>query len=204
MIVEERKKAQEALEEERRKVQEQDRAKAQTQALALQRKEEERRQEQENKLRQQEMQCLLKEKERIRQDRMSILITQLALLIKRKKDLREELLDRRDKQIKTGQETIEYAEQVVNPVLEYWDIGEHTPENACRLPVGEPNQFPFFPFFCFNAVIFFFSPPNKFQVFHGIANHRFSAAQKKQTTVLFISGASPKVRTEPAPFHQNM
>ena len=24
----------------------------------------------------------------------------------------------------------------------------------CRLPVGEPNQFPFFPVFCFNAVIF--------------------------------------------------
>ena len=62
---------------------------------------------------------------------MSILITQLALLIKKKKDLREELLNKRDEQIKTGQETDEvrqirrdelqniykgYAEQVVDPV----------------------------------------------------------------------------------------
>ena len=67
------------------------------------------------------------------------------MLIKRKKDLREELLDRRDEQVKMGQETDEirqnrrdelqniyreYGEQVVNSVLEYWDIGEHTPENA--------------------------------------------------------------------------
>ena len=72
---------------------------------------------------------------------------------------------------------------------------------ACR---GEPNQFPFFPVFCFNAIIFFFPPPNKYQVFHGIANHRFSATQKKQTTGFVISGGSPKVRTEPVPFHQNM
>ena len=98
-------------------------------------------------LRQQEMQCLLKEKERIRYDRMSILTSQIALLIKRKKDLREELLNKRDEQIKTGQETDEvrqirrdelqdtygkYAERVVDPVPEYWDLDEHTPENACN------------------------------------------------------------------------
>ena len=73
----------------------------------MQRKEEEKRQEQENKLCQQEMQCLLKEKERIRYDRMSVLTTHLALLIKRKKDLREELLNKREEQVKTGQETDE-------------------------------------------------------------------------------------------------
>ena len=74
------------------------------------------------------------ERERIRQERMSVLTTQLALLIKRKKDLRKELLDKRDEQVKTGQETDEvrqgrrdelqnlyreYAEKVVSPVLEY-------------------------------------------------------------------------------------
>ena len=156
MIVEERRKAQQVLEEERRKVQEQERAKQQGQALALQRKEEEKRQEQENKLRQQEMQRLLKENERIRQERMSILITQIALLIERKKDLREELLDKRDEQIKMGQETDqvrqnrrdelqniykEYAEQVVNPVLEYWNIDEHTPKNACTLPIDDLEDY---------------------------------------------------------------
>ena len=109
LLVEERKKAEEALVEEKR-------------------------QEQENQLRQQEIQRLLKEKERIRQERMSILTTQLALLIKIKKDLRKELLEKRDKQVRTGQETDEvrqnrrddlqniykeYAEKVVNPVLEY-------------------------------------------------------------------------------------
>ena len=77
-------------------------------------------------------------------------------LLERKKDLREELLDRRDEQIKTGQETDEvrqsrrdelqsiykeYAEQVVNPVLEYWDIGEHTPENACTLPIDDLEDY---------------------------------------------------------------
>ena len=86
-------------------------------------------------MRQQEIQRLLKEKERIRQEQMLILTMQLALLIKRKKDLRKELLDKRDKQVRTGQETDEvrqnrrdelqniyreYAEKVVNPVLEYW------------------------------------------------------------------------------------
>ena len=157
LIAEERRKAEEALlVEERRKAQEQERARQQAQALALQRKEEEKRQEQENKLRQQEMQCLLKEKERIRYDRMSILTSQLALLIKRKKDLREELLNKREEQIKTGQETDEvrqirrdelqdiyrkYAEQVVDPVLEYWDIDEHTPENACNLPIDNLEDY---------------------------------------------------------------
>ena len=122
----------------------------------LAKKREERRQEQENKLCQQEMQRLLKEKERIKQEQRSILITQLALLIERKKDLREELLNKRDEQIKTGQETDEvredrrdelqniykeYAEQVVNPVLEYWDIGEHTPKNACTLPIDDLEDY---------------------------------------------------------------
>ena len=157
IIAEERRKAEEALlVKERRKAQEQERARQQAQALALQRKEEEKRQEQENKLRQQEMQRLLKEKERIRYDRMSVLATYLALLIKRKKDLREELLNKREEQIKTGQETDEvrqirrdelqdiyrkYAEQVVDPVLEYWDIDEHTPENACNLPIDDLEDY---------------------------------------------------------------
>ena len=67
LIAEERRKAEEALlVEERQKAQEQERARQQAQALALQREEEARRQEQENKLRQQEMQRLLKEKERIK------------------------------------------------------------------------------------------------------------------------------------------
>ena len=35
----------------------------------------------------------------------------------------------------------EYAEQVVNPVLEYWDIGEHTPENACTLPIDDLEDY---------------------------------------------------------------
>ena len=105
---------------------------------------------------QQEIQCLLKEKERIRQERMSILTTQLALLIKRKKDLRKELLDKRDEQVRTEQETEEvrqnrrdelqniykeYAEKVVNLVLEYWDIDEHTPENACTLPIDDLEDY---------------------------------------------------------------
>ena len=117
--------------EERRKAQEQERARQEAQALALQKEEETRRQEQENKLCQQEMQCLLKEKERIKYEQMSILTSHLTLLIKRKKDLREELLNKRDEQIKTTQETDEirqlrrdelqniyrgYAEQVVDPV----------------------------------------------------------------------------------------
>ena len=107
-------------------------------------------------MRQQEIQCLLKEKERIRQERMSVLTTQLALLIKRKKDLRKELLDKRDEQVRTGQETDEvrqnrrdelqniykeYAEKVVSPVLEYWDIDEHTPENACTLPIDDLEDY---------------------------------------------------------------
>ena len=156
LIIEERKKAEEALLEERRRGQEQERAKQQAQALALQREEEARRQEQENKLRQQEMQRLLKEKERIKYERKSILTTQLAMLIKRKKDLREELLNKRGEQIKTGQETDEirqirrdelqniykgYAEQVVDPVLEYWEIDDHTPENACNLPIDDLEDY---------------------------------------------------------------
>ena len=156
LIIEERKKTEEALVEEKQKAQGQERARQQAQALALQREEEARRQEQENKLRQQEMRHLLKEKERIKQERMSILTSQLALLIKRKKDLREELLNKRDEQIKTGQETDEirqirrdelqniykgYAEQVVDPVLEYWDLGEHTPENACTLPIDDLEDY---------------------------------------------------------------
>ena len=151
LIAEERRKAEEALlKKERQKAQEQERAKQQAQALALQREEEARKQEQEHKLRQQEMQHLLKEKERIRYDRMSILTTHLNLLIDRKKDLREELLNKRDEQVKSTQETEEirqarrdelqniyrgYAEQVVEPVLEYWDLDDHTPENACILPI---------------------------------------------------------------------
>ena len=100
----------------------------------MQREEEARKQEQEHKLHQQEMQCLLKEKERIKYDRMSIVTTHLNLLVERKKDLREELLNKRDEQVKSTQETEEirqarrdelqniyrgYAEQVVEPVLEY-------------------------------------------------------------------------------------
>ena len=108
LIMEERKKAEKALlEKERQKAQEQERAKQQAQALALQREEEARKQEQEHKLRQQEIQRLLKEKERIKHDRMSILTSYLNLLIKRKKDLREELLNKRDEQVKASLETDE-------------------------------------------------------------------------------------------------
>ena len=142
--------------EERRKAQEQERARQQAQALALQREEEARKQEQENKLHQQEMQRLLKEKERIKYDRMSVLTSHLNLLIKRKKDLREELLNKRDEQVKTTQETDEirqirrdelqdiyrkYAEQVVDPVLEYWDLDDHTPDNACVLPIEDLEDY---------------------------------------------------------------
>ena len=157
LIIEERKKAEEALlEKERQKAQEQERAKQQAQALTFQREEEARKQEQEHKLCQQEMQRLLKEKERIKYDRMSILASHLNLLIKRKKDLREELLNKRDEQIKTTQETDEirqirrdelqdiykgYAEQVVDPVLEYWDLDEHIPENACTLLIDDLEDY---------------------------------------------------------------
>ena len=156
LLVEERKKAEEALVEEGQKAQEQERARQQAQVLASQREVEERRQEQENQLRQQEIQRLLKEKERIRQEQMSILTTQLNLLIKRKKDLRKELLEKRDEQVRAGQETNEvrqnrrdelqniykeYAEKVVSPVLEYWDIDEHTPENACTLPIDDLEDY---------------------------------------------------------------
>ena len=30
---------------------------------------------------------------------------------------------------------------MVNPVLEYWDIGEHTPENACTLPIDDLEDY---------------------------------------------------------------
>ena len=155
LIIEERKKAEKALlEKERQKAQEQERAKQQ--ALVFQREEEARKQEQENKLRQQEMQHLLKEKERIKYDRMSILASHLTLLIKRKKDIRKELLNKRDEQVKSTQETEEirqvrrdelqdiyrgYAEQVVEPVLEYWDLDDHTPENACALPIDDLEDY---------------------------------------------------------------
>ena len=157
LIAEERRKAEEALlAEKRQKAQEQERARQQAQALALQREEEARKQEQEHKLHQQEMQHLLKEKERIKYDRMSILTSHLNLLIKRKKDLREELLNKRDGQVKATQETDEirqvrrdelqniyrgYAEQVVDPVLEYWNLDDHTPDNACVLPIEDTEDY---------------------------------------------------------------
>ena len=157
LIAEERRKAEEALlAEERQKAQEQERAKQQAQALALQREEEARKQEQEHKLRQQEMQRLLKEKERIKYDRMSVLTSHLNLLIERKKDIREELLNKRDEQVKATQETDEirqarrdelqniyrgYAEQVVEPVLEYWDLDDHTPDSACVLPIEDMEDY---------------------------------------------------------------
>ena len=74
------------------------------------------------------------------------------MLIKRKKDIRKELLNKRDGKFKSTQETEEirqfrrdelqdiyrgYAEQVVEPVLEYWDLDDHTPENACALPIDD-------------------------------------------------------------------
>ena len=62
----------------------------------------------------------------------------------------------------------------------------------------------FFRFFVSTLSFFFLPPQNKYKVFHGIANHRFSDTQKKQTTVLFISGGRAKVRTEPEPFLQSM
>ena len=157
LIIEERKKAEEAfLEKERQKAQEQERAKQQAQALALQREEEARKQEQEHKLRQQEMQRLWKEKERIKHDRMSVLTTHLSLLIDRKKDIRKELLNKRDEQVKSVQETEEirqarrdelqniyreYAEQVVEPVLEYWDLDDHSPDKVGVLPIEDMEDY---------------------------------------------------------------
>ena len=157
LIIEERKKAEEALlEKERQKAQEQERAKQQAQALVFQREEEARKQEQEHKLHQQEMQHLLKEKERIKYDRMSILTSHLNLLIERKKYIRKELLNKRDEQVKSTQETEEirqvrrdelqniyreYAEQVVEPVLEYWGLDDHTPDKACVLPIDDMEDY---------------------------------------------------------------
>ena len=78
------------------------------------------------------------------------------MLIKRKKDLREELLNKRDEQVKTTQETDEirqirrdelqniyrgYAEQVADPVLEYWSLDDHTPDNACVLPIQDTEDY---------------------------------------------------------------
>ena len=157
LIIEERKKAEEALlEKERQRAQEQEKAKQQAQALALQREEEARKQEQEHKLHQQEIQHLLKEKEKIKYDRMSILTSHLNLLVKRKKDQREDLLNKRDEQVKASRETDEmrqvrrdelqniyrgYAEQVVEPVLEYWNLDDHTPDNACVLPIENTENY---------------------------------------------------------------
>ena len=87
---------------------------------------------------------------------MSILTSHLTLLIEKKKDLREELLNKRDEQIKTTKETDEirqirrdelqniyrgYAKQVVDPILEYWDLDDHTPENACALPIDDLEDY---------------------------------------------------------------
>ena len=157
LIIEERKKAEEAfLEKERQRAQEQERVKQQAQALVLQREEEARKQEQEHKLCQQEMQRLWEEKERIKHDRMSILTSHLKLLIERKKDIRKELLNKRDEQVKSIQETEEirqarrdelqntyreYAEQVVEPVLEYWDLDDHTPDKAGVLPIEDLEDY---------------------------------------------------------------
>ena len=157
VLAEERRKAEEkALAEEKRKAEEEERAKQQAHALAMQRKEEEKRQEKENQLRQQQIQYLLKEKERIRQERKLVLTTQLALLIQRKKDLRKDLLNRRDEQLSAGQETDEirqgrreelqmiykeYAQKVVSPILEYWDIDDHTPKTACTIPVEDLEDY---------------------------------------------------------------
>ena len=157
LIIEERKKAEEALlEKERQRAQEQEKTKQQAHALAFQREEEARKQEQEHKLRQQEIQRLLKEKEKIKYGRMSILTSHLNLLIERKKDLREDLLNKRDEQVKASRETDEirqvrrdelqniyrgYAEQVVELVLEYWNLDEHTPDNACVLPIENPENY---------------------------------------------------------------
>ena len=64
------------------------------------------------------------------------------------------------------------------------------------------TTFNFRSFFVSTLSFFFGAPPNKYKEFHGIAKHRFSAAQKKQTTILFISGGRSKVRNGPELFHQ--
>ena len=64
-----------------------------------------------------------------------------ALLIERKKDIRKELLNKRDEQVKSVQETEEirqaremsyktYIENMQKPVLEYWDLDDHTPDRC--------------------------------------------------------------------------
>ena len=35
----------------------------------------------------------------------------------------------------------EYAEKVVSPVLEYWDIDDHTPETACTIPIDDLEDY---------------------------------------------------------------
>ena len=102
------------------------------------------------------MQHLLKEKERIKYDRMSVLTSHINLLIERKKDIRKELLNKRDEQVKSTQETEEikqvrrdelqniygeYVEQVVEPVLEYWDLDDHTPDKVCVLPIDDLEDY---------------------------------------------------------------
>ena len=34
-----------------------------------------------------------------------------------------------------------YAEQVVDPVLEYWSLDDHTPDNACVLPIEDTEDY---------------------------------------------------------------
>ena len=129
------------------------REKAEREAKVRQEKEEEERRklEEEHRNREQKRQELLHEKERIRQERKAVLITHINLLAQGKKDLRMNLLNLRDEQLSSGLETEkvresrreelqtiykEYAQRVVGPILEYWDLDDHTPEKACTIPIN--------------------------------------------------------------------
>ena len=96
------------------------------------------------------------ERERKNKTRTNVHTYYTVSFVNKKKDLRKDLLDQRDEQVRTGQETDEvrqnrrdelqniykeYAEKVVNPILEYLDIDEHTPEKACTPPIDDLEDY---------------------------------------------------------------
>ena len=112
--------------------------------------------EREKEERELQRQKLYQEKERIRNERKKVLITQIGLLVEGKKDLQRNLLNTRDEQMNAGEESDkvrksrreelqrtykEYAYKIVDPILEYWDIDDHTLDNVCILPVDGLEEY---------------------------------------------------------------
>ena len=106
--------------------------------------------EREKEERELQRQKLYQEKERICNERKKVLITQISLLVEGKKDLQRNLFNKRDEQVNAREESDEvrqsqreelqrtyreYAHKIVDPILEYWDIDNHTLDNVCILPV---------------------------------------------------------------------